>query len=353
MKTKVVGITFKSDAQPELFATLRPTGVASLIPEDDNPHDPYAVGVWWNDVQLGFLPARYKDKKSIGSPEQMAVRERGITTAEIIDYSYCDPDTGSFNDAHVGVLQRVGLEMAIDQAVVQGASGSHGTEYMRVTKFIKYFNMFGDNNGLIFWNLRQLIEGYTWEQANTEVLPYIEECNTTPWLDKTAVDGISMHDAIFNDLHPDLRPDAPLPMGWDDAKKKFDFDMCYGEARFYDDTLGVSGQPDFVGYITHPKTGERVLAVVDWKSSKKVSPTHLLQASIYAKNAQWEGKEPTHVLIVSFNEEANKRGWTFRCIDKKAIEHNYSAACKLRELIDMIGVVPKGSTMTRKELEEC
>lgn len=355
MRTKVNGITFQSGKQREVFANLRPTGTVTLVPDDDNKYDPYAVQVWYGEVLVGHLPARYKAKKPVGSPEQMAVRELGVKTATIQDYSYYDEATDSFNDDHVGVLQSMTLEMNADGASTDGTSKSFGSVYMRVTKFIGFFNFFGSTDGLILWNLKQLIDNYTWEEASEEVLPFIEESKTTPWLDKSAKDGIVMHDSIYDLLSVGQDIEGGLPSGWDKFREMFNPEMCYGEERFFDDTLCVSGQPDFVGYVTIPTgedKGKRVLAVVDWKSSKSPSHKHLLQASIYAKNAQWEGKDPTHAVVVCFNDEASKRGFKYRIIDRKAIEHNYSAARKLRELIDMIGVVPDSQTFTKKELME-
>lgn len=47
---------FSHHAAPALWAALRSGTQLSLTAEQDNPHDPQAVAVYWRGCKLGYLP---------------------------------------------------------------------------------------------------------------------------------------------------------------------------------------------------------------------------------------------------------------------------------------------------------
>ena len=313
MEIKITGIQAAGKRNFKTFSELRPTGVVRLIPEPDNEYDKYAVRVDYRDTQIGYLPAQKSGEtgKYIGSDIQKHVVENNITTAMIKKYCYVDGD--DFNNEHRGLLGSVTLSVDVED--MSSGGRAFGARYQRVTSFISYFDPYGGGDGLINWAFDN---GNTFEE-------YKEALN------KTAEDGAAMHDAIESCLKGEVYDKDLMPKGWDAFVKKYEPDLCYAEQRFFDNTLMVTGQPDFVGYIN----GE--LAVVDWKSSKKPSIKHALQVSIYAKNAQWNGEEPSAAYVVAFGAE-NKQGFSVTRIDKEKIESNYIGMRLLRQCMDACGV---------------
>ena len=308
MQFNVAGITFARDRSLEV-ANLRPVGSVSLVPEPDNPHDPEAVRIEYKGLHLGYVP---------NGDIKRHLAENGITTATVANYLYMgDPKKyppKGWNELNDGVLGSITL--AVDTKE-DGSGRVIGGRYLRVTQFLKYFDPYGGGDGLIKWAFEQ---GNTYEE-------YREALN------KTAEDGTAMHDAIETYLKTGER--GALPDGWDAFEKKYQPELCYAEQRFYDNTLMVTGQPDFVGYIT--VSGARVLAVVDWKSSKKPSIKHKLQAAIYATNAEWEGQKPTHAMVVAFGAET-KQGFSASVIDEATIKSYYMGMRHLLACMDAVGV---------------
>jgi hypothetical protein len=47
---------FRHHAAPDLWPALRPGTLLSLSAEQDNPHDPQAVAIYWHGRKLGYLP---------------------------------------------------------------------------------------------------------------------------------------------------------------------------------------------------------------------------------------------------------------------------------------------------------
>ena len=99
----------------------------------------------------------------------------------------------------------------------------------------------------------------------------------------------------------------------------------------------ITGQPDFVGYIDHK--GRRVRAVVDWKSSKRPSLKHKIQASIYSMNSLLY-EEPIEVaMVVAFGAD-NKQGFSVAIVEREQIESNYEAMVHLSKALECVGILP-------------
>jgi hypothetical protein len=47
---------FRHHAAPALWAALHSGAPLTLLAEEDNPHDPQAVAVYWRGRKLGYLP---------------------------------------------------------------------------------------------------------------------------------------------------------------------------------------------------------------------------------------------------------------------------------------------------------
>lgn len=303
MILKLVGVTFATDHNPEL-KQLRPSGVVSFEAEPDNEYDPNAVKVMYKEQHIGYVP-----KSEVA---QTAALEAG--TAKIIDYAYWDSDI-KWNENHIGQFQSMTFEIG-DVEVDNGKI--IGGRYIRCTKFLKYFDPYGGGDGLIKWAFNQ---GSTFDE-------YEEALN------QCAEDGTIMHDAIENWLRDGTESDL-LPKGWDNFVNKYSPEFVYGEERFYDNNLMITGQPDFVGYIDWK--GQRIRAVVDWKSSKKPSMKHKIQASIYAMNSSIDEQPIEGALIVAFGADT-KQGFSVGYVSREQIESNYLAMEHIKKAMDAVGV---------------
>jgi len=294
MNFNVAGITFRRDRSPEI-SSLRPVGAVSFIAEPDNPVDAGAVKVMYKGLHIGYVPR--------GDLQGLCLKHK---TAIVEDYKYYD---GTWNSEHKGQFQSctVGIEQE------QESNGRViGGKYLRVTNFLKYFDPYGGGDGLIRWAFDQsdTFDGY--KKA----------------LNDTAEAGTAMHAAI--ESHLEHGTSDGLPDGWAAFAKKYKPEMQSMEVRFYDNELMVTGQYDFLGTVE--VKGVTVLCVVDWKSSKKPSMKHKIQASIYAKNVGAEG-----ALIVAFGAE-NVQRYSASFISGEQIESNYMGMRHVKAAMDACGV---------------
>lgn len=303
---KVAGLM----SQGEEVTSLRPTGYVLFKAEPENEYDPGAVAVYYSGVRVGYVP------KSGGYQKQAVAAMKGKVVSCSYVHGYADGKP-MWNDDGEGELRSIRLE--IEEKKEEGGKVIGG-QYLRVTSFLKHFDPYGGGEGLIRWAFGQ---GETFDEYKQA-------------LDKCADDGTLMHDSIENYFKDEGGFGREhLPEGFDNFVNKFEPEFIYGEERFYDSKLMVTGQPDFVGYVTYK--GRRVLAVVDWKSSKKPSIKHKLQASIYAKNVEWEGESPEIALIVAFGAD-NKQGFSASAVLADQINNNYQAMRHVRQAMKLVGV---------------
>ncbi len=66
------------------------------------------------------------------------------------------------------------------------------------------------------------------------------------------------------------------------AERTLRMELLYQEVQSFNLTLGYAGTIDAIGYVTHPETGERILAVLDWKTGKSLYIDNLMQLAGYA-----------------------------------------------------------------------
>ena len=301
---KVAGLMSQGDE----VTSLRPEGFVLFKAEPENEYDAGAVAVYYGGVRVGYVP------KSGGYQKQALAALKGKVVSCSYVHAYKDSKP-LWNDEGEGELRSIRVE--IEEKKEEGGKVIGG-QYLRVTSFLKHFDPYGGGEGLIRWAFGQ---GQTFDE-------YKEALN------KCADDGTLMHDAIEQSFK-DGGGEEHLPEGWQNFVDKFEPEFCYGEERFYDSTLMVTGQPDFVGYITFK--GRRVLAVVDWKSSKKPSIKHKLQASIYATNVEWDGEKPELALIVAFGAD-NKQRFSASAVSADQIANNYQAMRHIKKAMALTGV---------------
>lgn len=290
----------------EEVATCRPSGAVQLVAEPDNKYDSKAIKIMWQGIHLGYVKRGWVQTK---------LHEDGITVGRVVDYSYCPSGTEDWNREHRGILSSVTIGVDADEP----ESKIIGGRYLRVTKLLDMFNWAGE--AIMRWAFNQ---GDTYEE-------YAKE------LDKLAKDGDVMHDAIecyfkhggFDESR------VNLPAGWKNFTDKFNPEAIDIEERFYDNELMVTGKPDFFGYINCPKTKRRVLAVLDWKSSKSVKPKHRAQVSIYAKNCEYNNDKPECAYVIAFGADT-KKGYSEGYVDRDMIEELYGFAQKLRQCYDTV-----------------
>lgn len=81
-------------------------------------------------------------------------------------------------------------------------------------------------------------------------------------------------------VHPDLEPYVAIFLGFVEAFKP---EFLHLEQTVWSDTHGYAGSFDFMAYVTDPKTGERLLAIGDWKTTRSgVHEEVAMQLSAYA-----------------------------------------------------------------------
>lgn len=300
----VAGITFQRDRNPTI-ATLRPAGAVSFVADPDNNYDSGAVKVVYKDILLGYVPK--------GDLQVLAL-EKGLGTVH--EYKYLN-DSGVWNSDHDGALQSITLSIDVEEEEKSGRVV--GGKYMRVTTFLGYFDPYGGGDGLIKWAFDQS-DNYDGYKAA---------------LNKAAEDGTELHTAIQSYLENEPYDADYMPEGWAAFEKKYEPELISAEVRFWDSTLMVTGQYDFLGYIT--VKGARVLALLDWKSSKKPNEKHKIQASIYASNVEFDGESPDMAMVVAFGAE-NKQRFSVAGITKEQIKSNYIGMLNVRAGMDSMGI---------------
>tara|TARA_A100000171_G_scaffold9652_1_gene7167 strand:- start:1563 stop:2516 length:954 start_codon:yes stop_codon:yes gene_type:complete len=311
MISKLVGVTFAVEENPKL-KKLRPVGSVTFKhepfehPSNPDKNDPNAVAIYYKGDKLGYCKSEPYIQEACMS----------VGTAKIIDYAYWDSELG-FNEDHIGQFQS--LKFEIEEKYDEDTGKIIGARYTRCTKFLKYFDPYGGGDGLIKWAFMQ---GNTFEQYEEA----LNEC---------AENGTQMHDAIEKYFDSDTYRSNLLPEGWDKFVEKYNPEWVYGEERFYDNKLMITGQPDFVGYIDWK--GQRIRAVVDWKSSKRVSLKHKIQASIYSMNCLIDEQPIEGALIVAFGADT-KQGFSVGYVSREQIESNYLAMEYVRKALDAVGV---------------
>ena len=311
MIIKLVGVTFASDRDVRI-KTLQPSGVVKFEAEPDNEHDANAVKVLY-DYNGEYLHIGYVPKSDIAQKKAL---EYGC--AKIVDYCYWDSDL-KFNTNNIGQFQSLTMEIAdteIDNGKIIGGS------YLRVTQFLKYFDPYGSTEGLIKWAFNQ---GSTYDE-------YEEELNNC------AENGTLMHDSIENSLRKEDYNKDYIPHGWNNFLEKYNPEFEWGEDRFWDNDLGVTGQPDFAGWITHKGKRKRVL--LDWKSSKRPSKKHEMQISIYAMNSKVDNQDVEGAMIVAFGSD-NKQGFATKWLEPDQIKSYYQGCIYIKKAMECCNAIVK------------
>ncbi len=307
MILKLVGVTFATQREPKL-KELKPSGVVKFEAEPDNEYDSNAVKVLYKGNHIGYVPK--------SEYAQSAALEAG--TAKILDYAYYHSEL-KWNTDHIGQFQSMTYEI---DTPFRDDGRILGGRYVRCTTFLKYFDTSGGAEGLIRWAFSQ---GTTYDQYEEA----LNEC---------AENGTLMHDEIEQYFKNGMRIEERkhMPEGWDNWCEKYEPEFVYGEERFYDNNLMVTGQPDFVGYITYK--GKRVRAVVDWKSSKRPSLKHKIQTSIYAKNCFIDEQPIECAMVVAFGADT-LQGYSIGYVDQEQIESNYLAMTHIRKAMECVGII--------------
>ena len=316
MNIQLAGVTFCTDRNPKL-KKLRPCGFVSFEEETDEKvlaHDENAVKAYYKSDHIGYVP-----KSPI---VQKMCLEKG--TAQITSYAYFD-NAIKWNEKHIGVFQS--LTMTLDETQVEDNGRIIGGKYIRVTSFLKAFDPYlSGADGLIKWAFDKSIDG-TFDG-------YKEALN------KVAEDGTKMHEAIENAFRNNLQKgdEEYIPQGLGNFIDKYKPEFVWGEERFFDNDLMVTGQPDFAGYIDYK--GNRIPCILDWKSSKRPSKKHEMQISIYAMNSMIDNENPTGAMVVAFGSN-NQQGYSVKFLSREDIESNYLACKHIKKAMDCVGVYIK------------
>jgi len=85
--TKLAGVTFGNSQKNINKSGYPDIGYFRLSREPDNPHDPNAVGVWFLDDRLGYLP------KSVAEKLAPMMDGGAKLTARFVCRNQCAPDS--------------------------------------------------------------------------------------------------------------------------------------------------------------------------------------------------------------------------------------------------------------------
>jgi hypothetical protein len=76
------------------------------------------------------------------------------------------------------------------------------------------------------------------------------------------------------------------------------------------------------------------------------------QLSIYSKNKSFDGQPIEQAMVVCFNKEAAKQGYSTATYKRSTIEATYEAMILLRKMMDLAKVwVPQNKLYTHAELK--
>ena len=314
-----VGIDAIGSANEDIFKNLRPSGTIRFEHDLENEYDPFCVKVIYEDEVIGFVPGKKVGREYVGSYLQKYIIDNNITHAMVDNYSYYDSDTDTWNDEHKGILKHVRVVIPEDNESGFSSGSVIGGRYVRVTTFIKFFDYFAASkeNHLLKWAYG-IADNYDDYEVQMEKI-----CN----------DGTDMHKSIERAL--ETRNMDNVPKGFINWHKKYEPEIVNMEVRVRNNELMVSGQYDLLAYVNYK--GRRVLAIVDWKSSRAVRESHKFQVGIYASSVEYEGDKPEVAMVVAMGSDA-KQGYSCTIIDREKIDNYYYAAKLLRKLIDTLGV---------------
>ena len=308
--------------------TLRPVvgSAVKLVAEPDNKHDKNAVAVYWNKHKLGYVP-------SIKTLQETSLHHKIGT---VLSYGYTEDGGNNWNDDHKGKLGSV--KIGLGKAEVEDDfSPAVGQLKPRISSILSYFNYTGNVDGLIRWAFQNADSFDGYKDA----------------LQKTADKGTDVHNAIesyikdnvFRDGLDIFDPKAlklgskNIPEGWFNFMKKYKVRPISLEERLIDSQLGITGQYDMLAYIEHK--GVEKVAVIDWKTSKKVTDKHRLQCSFYVntwyKNVSTSESFNTVGMVVAFGGN-NKQGYSCGIVESDEWQNYYMAVSRIKDALDILGV---------------
>ena len=316
MKFNVTGIDALGKKDFKTFSYLKPQGTVRFRRDTECEYDPYAIEVIYGDnICIGYVPGKKENDEYVGSELQKHIIEDSIEYGHIENYAYFD-EALRFNDQHKGLLKsvtiRIGDEQESDNTKIIGG------RYLRVTTFIKAFNWF-------FTAKEDYLIRYAFANCKTYD-EYLKHSQTV--LD----DGTDLHNRIEDYLNG---KDVEVPQGFINWQNKYKPEVISMEQRFYDSNLMVTGKYDLLAYIEYK--GRKVLACVDFKSSKEPRDTHKFQLGIYSSNMYFDGEKPEIAMVLALGAE-NKQQYKTSVIARDKIASYYEAAKLLRKLIDTLNV---------------
>ncbi len=247
---------------------------------------------------------------------------KSVGTGKVISYKYTTDGGDTWNDNNEGKLGSV--KVGIDCEDEDQFSPAIGQLKPRISSILSYLNPTGNVDGLIHWAFANSIDG-TFDG-------YKEALNNT------AEAGTDVHKAIENYFNQPTPFPPDVPEGFYNFVKKYNPEVIKMEQRIVDAQLGITGQYDCLAWVDIK--GRRVLACIDWKTSKRVSTKHKLQCSFYTKNIHKRGvvRDSDIVgMVVAFGVD-NKQGYSCSIIEEADWKNNYQVICHLKAMLDLLNI---------------
>ena len=316
MKFNVTGIDALGKKEFKTFSDLRPVGTVKFEHDAESEYDRYSIKVIYNDICVGYIPAKKENDEYVGSELQKHILDNNIEHGEIVKYAY-HHETFGWNELHKGVLKSITISIGGHED--SETTKIIGGRYLRVTRFIKAFDWFftANENYLIKYAFANCDSYDSYKVHNQKVLD----------------DGTDLHNRIEDYLKGNL--ESEVPEGFKNWMAKYNPEVISMEQRFWDSELMVTGKYDLLAYIEYK--GRKVLTCVDWKSSSKVRDSHKFQLGIYSHNISFDNEKPEMAMCVALGSD-NKQGYQAAVVTKEKIESYYYSAKLLRKLIDSLNV---------------
>lgn len=324
---QLAGLTFRHKEDPAV-ATLRPKGLATIVPEPDNRYDSKALKVMWDGHFIGYVPGPKSKNPTIQEAVLKAIASGEPYQVEIVEYRYRDGE--DWNDEHRGQLGCCTL------ALCTGGDGKvrehDGVTYGRISDFVSWFHPGGYPENLKRWEINH--KDYDDYQRDMREL---------------ADKGTAMHAAMeaFYDLDAEHRalalqalpfaamgqPEGLEPLVVADLPEtllafceRFDVTPLTAEERLFDHETGLSGQYDRLAEVYDRKLDRDLgLTVLDWKSGKMVRDHQKWQVGWYAVVKGRELGKPVGGIVCSFGGK-----FSFAHVEPKQAETYYAGLLALR-----------------------
>lgn len=128
---------------------------------------------------------------------------------------------------------------------------------------------------------------------------------------------------------PELEPTRKAFLSWKKALDASGSKVIKTELEVWSEEYGYAGTMDAVVETLNPKTGERVLTAIDWKTSNSMRNEYALQVAAYAKAYEERtGHKVEKAMVVRFARKSD----SFEAKSVLDLDRSFDAFCSALHL---------------------